>query len=311
MTDAPALDRLACLAGRSWRVQELPGGLTNTNLHVATDDGRDLVVRWSHGDATLLGIDRDAEAFNTAAAAEAGVGADVVEYRPDLSMLVISFLPGRSLENADFADAGVLTRAAAATGELHAGPRFQGDFDMFSRQAAYLSTVRERGYGLPPGYLDHADAWDAVRRALAVRAGPTVPCNNDLLAANFIDDARSDGQSRCRLIDYEYSGNNDVCFELGNTATECDFTPEQVEAYAEAYFGTLTRADLARVRLQMLVSEYGWSLWGFIQAAASPLDYDFRGWGTERYEKAAATFRGSDFVRLLEEVAGGGFEARR
>ena len=301
MSDSPPLDRLACLAGRSWRVQELPGGLTNTNLHVQTDDGRDLVVRWSHGDAELLGIDRDAEAFNTTAAAAAGVGADVVEYRPDLSMLVIRFLPGRSLENADFADADVLVRAASATRALHTGPRFQGDFDMFARQAAYLSTVRDLGYGLPPGYLDHADAWDAVRRALAVRAGLTVPCNNDLLAANFIDDG-----SRCRLIDYEYSGNNDVCFELGNTCTECDFTREQVEAYAEAYFGALTRADLARVRLQMLVSEYGWSLWGFIQAAASPIDYDFVGWGTERFEKAVATFRGPELDRLLVEVANGG-----
>ena len=301
MTELPPLDRLAILAGRSWRVRELPGGLTKTNLHVETDDGRDLVVRWSHGDAALLGIDRDAEAFNTRAAAAAGVGADVIEYRPDLSMLVIAFLPGRSLENADFADAGVLGRAAAATRELHAGPRFQGDFDMFARQAAYLATVRAHGYELPPGYDDHADAWDAVRRALAVHAAPTVPCNNDLLAANFIDDG-----AVCRLIDYEYSGNNDACFELGNTSTECDFAPEQVEAYAEAYFGKLMRADLARVRLQMLASEYGWSLWGFIQAAASPIDYDFHGWGTERYEKSVATFRGADLARLLEEVTTGG-----
>jgi thiamine kinase-like enzyme len=296
----PPLDRLACLAGRSWRVQELPGGLTNTNLHVMTDDGVDLVVRWSQGDAALLGIDRDAEAFNTAAAAEAGVGAEVVEYRPDLSMLVITFLPGRSLENADFADPGVLVRAACATRELHAGPRFTGDFDMFARQAAYLATVRQRGYALPPGYDDHADAWSDVRRALATAPRPIVPCNNDLLAANFIDDGE-----RCRLIDYEYSGNNDACFELGNTATECDFTPEQVEAYTEAYLGSPTGADFARVRLQMLCSEYGWSLWGFIQAAASPIDYDFHGWGMVRYEKAVATFRGPDLTGLLEDVARG------
>jgi thiamine kinase-like enzyme len=297
---AVALDRLAILAGRSWRVRELPGGLTNTNLHVRTDDGLDLVVRWSQGDAGLLGIDRDGEAANTAAAFTAGVGAEVVEYRPDLSMLVIAFLPGRSLTDADFADPGVLARAAVATRRLHAGPRFTGDFDMFTRQAAYLATVRDRGYALPPGYQDHADAWSDVRRALAGAPRPSVPCNNDLLAANFIDDGEV-----CRLIDYEYSGNNDACFELGNTATECDFAPEQVEAYVEAYFDSPTRADLARVRLQMLCSEYGWSLWGFIQAAASPIDYDFHGWGLARYEKAVATFRGPHLARLLEEVAGG------
>ncbi|GAW48323.1 MULTISPECIES: choline kinase family protein [unclassified Nocardioides] len=299
MTDAP-LDRLACLAGRSWRVQELPGGLTNINLHVTTADGLDVVVRWSQGDAELLGIDRDAEAANTATAYDAGVGAEVVEYRPDLAMLVIGFLQGEALENADFADPGVLARAALATRELHAGPRFTGDFDMFTRQEAYLTTVKERGYALPQGYDDHADAWSDVRRALARSPRPTVPCNNDLLAANFIDDGE-----RCRLIDYEYSGNNDACFELGNTATECDFTPEQVEAYAEAYFGSPTRADLARVRLQMLCSEYGWSLWGFIQAAASPIDYDFHGWGMERYDKAVATFRGPALTGLLEDVARG------
>ncbi len=302
----PSLDRLACLAGRSWRVADLPGGLTNHNFHVTRDDGLDLVVRWSQGDAALLGIDRDAEAANTAAAYDAGVGAEVIEYRPDLAMLVIGFLPGRGLENRDFADPGVLARAAEATYRLHSGALFTGVFDMFARQASYLATVREHGYALPADYDDHADAWAAVRRALAAAPRPTVPCNNDLLAANFIDDTDEQGNGHCWLIDYEYSGNNDACFELGNTSTECDFTPEQTAAYTEAYFGSPTTADLARVRLQALCSEYGWSLWGFIQAAASPIDYDFRGWGTERYEKAVATFRGPDLPGLLEAVAADG-----
>ena len=84
------------LAGRSWDVSDLPGGLTNVNVRVTTDDGRepalDLVVRCSHGDPALLGIDRGAEHLNTAVAATAGVGAPVVEFRPDLGMLVIGFL---------------------------------------------------------------------------------------------------------------------------------------------------------------------------------------------------------------------------
>lgn len=307
----PPLDRLACLAGRSWRVSDLPGGLTNRNFHVRTEDEhpagpRDVVVRWALGDATLLGIDRDAEAANTATAAESGAGPAVLEYRPDLSLLVIEFLEGRALEDRDFGDPEVLRRAAEANRRLHAGPRFANGFDMFARQATYLRTVRERGYWLPPGYAEHEDAWAGVRRALTSTHRATVPCNNDLLAANFIHDAGSDGRGRVWLIDYEYAGNNDPCFELGNTATECGFSPDQVEAYVAAYFGSPSRADLARVRLQMLCSEYGWSLWGFIQAAASPIDYDFREWGRERYEKAAATFRGPDLPRLLDEVVNGG-----
>src|SRR5208337_3735410 len=50
----------------------------------------------------------------------------------------------------------------------------------------------------------------AASHALAARPAGTVPCHNDLLAANFIDDG-----DRIWLVDYELSGNNDACFELG------------------------------------------------------------------------------------------------
>jgi thiamine kinase-like enzyme len=124
-----------------------------------------------------------------------------------------------------------------------------------------------------------------------------VPCNNDLLAGNFVDDG-----DKLWLIDYEYSGNNDACFELGNTATECELDADQVEALATAYFGRALRNRIARVRLQSLVSEYGWALWGCIQASASSLDFDFDAWGRERFEKAARTFTSPAFARLLEQV---------
>jgi thiamine kinase-like enzyme len=282
-------------------VADLPGGLTNVNLRVRDDAGLDVVVRWARGDAALLGIDRDAEHANAVAAYRAGVGAEVLEYRPDLSMTVIGFLTGKALEDADFADPDVLRRAADAVRRLHGGPRFVGDFDMFTRQAGYLEVVRENGMSLPAGYADHAAAWDDVRRALAAAPRPTVPCNNDLLAANYLDDGE-----RVWLIDYEYSGNNDACFELGNTTTECNFSEEQVDAWCEAYFGDPTPADRARVRVQALCSQYGWSLWGFIQEATSPIDFDFHAWGMERYEKAAATFRGGTLPWLLERVVSGG-----
>ncbi len=120
----------------SWS-RSCSGGLTNRNYRVVTPDG-DYVVRWSGSDAALLGIDRDAEHANTRAAFDAGVGAPVYDYRPDLGVLVIGYLTGTSLENDSFTDPGVLPRAAVASRRLHAGPRFTGEFDMFALQAAYL-----------------------------------------------------------------------------------------------------------------------------------------------------------------------------
>jgi thiamine kinase-like enzyme len=294
------LDRIPVLQGRPRTVAELPGGLTNQNLRVTTAGayGGDYVVRRFRGDAELLGIDRDAEHANTVAASQAGVGAPVVDYRPDLGVLVIGYIDGTTYDNDSFARPGVVGRVADACRRLHEGPRFTGDFDMFERQARYLRTVHDRGYPLYDGYERLGDRFRDVHMALAVRAEATVPCNNDLLAGNFVDDG-----DRLWLIDYEYAGNNDACFELGNISTECDLDDDQVEELCTAYHRTHRPSRLARVRLQALVSAYGWSLWGAIQSSASSLDFDFDGWGRERFEKAARGLTGDRFASLLEDVA--------
>ena len=292
------LDGIPVLQGLSRSVTQLSGGLTNQNLRVTTERG-DYVVRCFRGDTDLLDIDRDAEHDNTRAAAQAGVGPRVVDYLRDLGVLVIEHVDGTTLDNGSFADPATLERAGRAVRRLHEGPRFTGDFDMFERQARYRATVRDRGFPLFDGYDAHETSFRRVRSALSVAAPPTVPCNNDLLAGNFIDDGR-----QVWLIDYEYSGNNDACFELGNTCTECDLDDDRTEALVAAYFGTVERATLARVRLQALVSAYGWALWGAIQASASELEFDYDGWGRERFEKAARGFTQPSFARFLDEATG-------
>jgi thiamine kinase-like enzyme len=214
-------------------------------------------------------------------------------------MLVIEYLHADALTDESFADAAVLTRAAAAIRRLHAGPRFTGDFDMFARQAAYLATVQDRGYELPAGYLDHADAWAEVRRALAIRALPTVPCNNDLLAANFIDDGE-----RIWLIDYEYSGMNEASFELGNIASESGLDVERTAALVTAYWGTPSPVKVARARAWSLLARYGWTLWASIQDGVSSIDFDFWSWGMEKYDSAHAELHGPAYDEIVSGLAG-------
>jgi thiamine kinase-like enzyme len=168
---------------------------------------------------------------------------------------------------------------------------------MFEIQARYYTTATAAGMRMPAGYADLMPAFEAARQALAVRAEGTVPCNNDLLAANFIDDG-----DRIWLIDYEYSGNNDACFELGNVAGECGLSGEALAALVTAYYGRPRRSRIARAMLYSLVARYGWTLWGAIQHAASELDFDFWSWAMVRFEAAAAGFTSSDFDRLLADV---------
>jgi thiamine kinase-like enzyme len=287
--------RTAVLAGTPRSVAELPGGLTNHNYKVSTPDGTFVARVWSRGD--LLAINRDYEYHNSVAAARAGVGAPVLAYHPDDSLMVLGYIDGRTFGNADVCAPANVARVAQACRRLHNGPRFRGSFDVFANQRRYRAVAREHGFAIPAGYDGLLSRIEDARAALAVRESATVPCNNDLLAANFIDDG-----TKIWIIDYEYSGNNDPCFELGNIWGECGLSLEGLAELITVYYGTALRNKIARARLLGLAGKYGWTLWGAIQHATSPLDFDFWGWGMERYEAAAQGLTSRDFRKLLDDV---------
>ncbi len=291
------LDRLACVGGRPRMTTQLAGGLTNTNLRVTTSD-RDVVVRISSKDSDLLAVDREAEHANSQAAAAAGVAPAVVEYVPDAHLLVVEYVDGHTLTDADLDDEVMLGRVAQACRTLHAGPRFVNDFDMFEIQRSYLQTVLHHGYRLPPRYLEFMPAVDRLKAALSSYPQEALPCNNDLLAANIIDDG-----NRIWIIDYEYAGNNDPFFEIGNVWSEASLPTSRLDVLVAAYVGHESPGLTARARLQGLMSKYGWMLWASIQDATSRLDFDFWEWGMEKYDRAVAEFDGPDLEQLLESAA--------
>jgi thiamine kinase-like enzyme len=289
-------DRTDSLAGQPRTVLELPGGLTNRNYKVTTPDGV-FVARFSAGGSELLAIDRDCEYRNSVTAAAAGAGAPVIEYRPQDRLLVIGYLDGRTLSAADVASERNIPRIAAACRRLHEGGRFGNDFDMFDIQRRYRAVARSRGFRIPDGYDDLAPRLAAAEKALAVRAENTVPCNNDLLPANFIDDGE-----RVWLIDYELSGNNDPCFELGNLWSEAALGLERLDHLVACYFGAPSPVQSARARLYATLAKYCWTLWASIQAAVSDVDFDFWEWGSEKYARACAEFRQPALEHLISTV---------
>ena len=282
-------------------VTELSGGLTNRNYRVDSAAGS-FVVRISDPDTGLLAIDRDNEHVNSVAAAEAGVGARVVAHRPEHVMLVLEFIDGCETMSRETMQRGDrLDAAAAAIRMLHAGPAFRDPFDMFAIQARYRALCAERGFDLPDRYDEFEPQVRRLEAAMRVHPEPPVPCNNDLLAENFLWDG-----SRFRLIDYEYSGMNEASFELGNVWSESDLSLDQLEQLVAAYWGEATPARVARARMWGLMSKYGWTLWGVIQHNLSDIEFDFWEWLMDKHVRAAAEFDGPDFDRLVADIAADG-----
>jgi thiamine kinase-like enzyme len=277
-------------------VEPLAGGLTNVNYKVVSPQGT-FVIRVSGKDTGLLAIDRENEAHNTRLAADTGVGAPFVAWLPEHDALVLEFLVGEVMSPEKLRLGDRLPAVAQACRRLHAGALFLHDFDMFEIQRRYLDVVRERGFRLPDRYLEFEPQVRALEAAMRAQPEQLVPCNNDLLAENFID---CDGVMR--MIDYEYSGNNEPSFELGNVWSESNLTLEQLERLVAEYYGAPLVNKVARCRVWGLMSKYGWTLWGSIQDGISDLDFDFWGWAMEKYDRAVAEFDGPDFERLLADV---------
>ena len=291
-----AVARISLWRGRDVKVTSLSGGLTNENYLVEAGVER-YVMRIPGASTELLSIDRVNEVHNTRAAASTGIGPAVLEHLPQADVMVLEFISGPTMSAKRLQTASMVRRMAESFKRLHAAPRFLKDFDMFRLIEDYLRIVDEHKVPIPTDYRAWLPRLGEIERAVRVGSLPSVPCHNDLLCENFIDDGQW-----LRVVDYELSGNNDACFDLGNTAQEASLDDDLRAVLCEAYFGRLDSRQLARMNLFALMSDVGWTLWGAIQARISTLDFDFTDYYTTRWNRAVAVLESDRLEGWLTEA---------
>jgi thiamine kinase-like enzyme len=292
-----AVARVSLWKDQQVRVSQLSGGLTNENYLVEAG-GQRYVMRIPGQSTELLAIDRANEVHNTKAAATTGIGPSVLEHIPGLEVLVLEFIPGPTMSARTLQSKAMAGRMASSFRRLHASPRFLKDFNMFRLIEYYLGIVDTHKVTIPAGYRDRLPAIAAIEHAINAHALPAAPCHNDLLCENFIDDGAA-----LRIVDYELSGNNDPCFDLGNTAQEAELDLDLRAALCAAYFGRDDARQLARMNLFALMSDVGWTLWGAIQAKISAVDFDFRGYYNARWERALEVLESDRLGRWTKEAS--------
>jgi thiamine kinase-like enzyme len=272
-------------------------GLTNIN-HLVEQNGQRVVVRVP-GDGTGEYIDRRAEAVAARIAADAGVNAEVLFFDPADGLMVTRFVDGAvTMDAARFAsDLDAVARAAIAFRRLHTcGQRFAVDFGLFTMIDDYKRLLAVKGATLPDGYDDVQRSADVARHALAAHRVALVPCHCDPLCENFLDTG-----ARIYIIDYEYSGNNDPMWDLGDLSVEGAFTAEQDDALLAAYFdGAVPATARARMVIHKAMCDLLWTLWGVIQHVnGNPAD-DFWAYAAGRFERCRALMATDVFASQLE-----------
>ena len=254
--------------GRDPRVEPLSGGITNHNFRVDVD-GEAFVLRIGGKDTELLGIDRYAEYDASRNAAALGLGPEVVSFED--GCLVTRFVPGT-------VGAPDPARVGQALRRLHDGPPLPTRFDSFRVVEIYCATASEHGVPIPDAYGRAREIAARIERERAT-VEPR-PCHNDLLSANFIDDG-----DRLWIVDWEYAGMGDPFFDLGNFAVNHDLD----DAGERALLGAYGSDDQRALVLMRFMSDFREAMWGVVQQGISELDFDFRGYADEHFERLART----------------------
>jgi len=289
-----AVDRL--WPDRPARITELGGGITNRNFKVEVEGGV-FVLLMGGARTELLGIDRAVEYAAGTRAYEVGVGPEVVEFVRSEGWLVARFVDGSAISPAETRKPEMLGRIAAALRRFHDSPAIPGRFDSHAVVEDYRAKAVAHGVSIPAEFDDAHDISERIRAARGPQA--PVPCHNDLLNANFIDDGD------IRIVDWEYAGMGDRFFDLANFSVNHEFGLEDDQLLLKAYFGETRERDLAALRLMRFMSDFREAMWGVLQSGISELEFGFLDYAAKHFARLEATASASTFegyFRILAPV---------
>lgn len=273
------------------------GGLTNRNYRLDCESGS-YVLRLA-GNGTAEYIDRAAEEVNAGLASRAGVGAEILFFDAQDGTMVTRYLGPRTMTVEAFQQRDALTRAAQALRRLHdCGQTFQGRFELFEQIDRYLAVLQHKNAALPKGYAEVQQTAAAVRLALAGHTLPLAPCHCDPTVPNFIDCGQ-----QMLILDFEYAGNNDPMWDLGDLSVEGKFTEQQDLQLLSGYFGAPPSPfDHARMVMYKAMCDLLWTLWGVVQHVDGNPAEDFWAYAQNRLQRCRQLMASADFCAHLARL---------
>ncbi|WP_018698465.1 choline/ethanolamine kinase family protein [Amorphus coralli] len=269
--------------------QPVTGGITNTNFLVE-DGGRRCFVRVGE-DIPVHGVMRFNELAASRAAAELGISPPVLHAEP--GVLVLDFVEGRTLAEADIRDPAMLRRIVPLLKRCHrdmartvAAPALVfWVFHICRHYARVLSDGGSHHLERLHELMERCDVLEAAVGEIEMGFG-----HNDLLPANFIDDGE-----RLWLIDWDYAGFNSPFFDLGGLSSNSQFDADRDDELLGLYFDrapdTDLRRQLAAMKTASLLRE---TLWSMVSELNSSVDFDFAAYTDDnlaRLERAWDAFR--------------------
>jgi len=264
--------------GKSIKVNPINSGITNINFEVIVDS-ESFFLSIPSLNLDLLNIDYRNKYYNNKICGEYNISPKVIYFIESENLLVTEFIKSKHSSLGTFQSYNKIKLLVENIKILHEGKPFFKNFNMFSRINFYQNILK-KDY-LSKELLKYVDKIKILEQKLSLPNEMLRPCHNDLLPENIIDK-----DNQIFIIDFDYSGNNDPCFELGNLSVEMDYNDEQINQLVKYYYGEIHEKNISRVKLQAIVSDIGWSFWSYVQAENSNINFDYSTHAIFRLERA-------------------------
>ena len=293
-----SIDRLINLIpewnGKSIKINPINNGITNINYEVIVG-GKSFFLSVPSPNLDLLSIDYNNKYYNNRICGNINISPKVTHFIKSENLLVTEFIKSKHSTLEMFQSTSAIKKLVKKIKFLHNVRPFLKNFNMFNRINFYQKILKK--YYFPKGLSKYVNNIKTLKDKLYISEHNLVPCHNDLLSENILTK-----DNKIFLIDFDYSGNNDPCFELGNLSVEMKYDNNQINTLVKSYYGKVNENVFARVNLQGVVSDIGWSLWSYIQAENSNLNFDYKAHAIYRLERAINKIESKEYELWIRNI---------
>ena len=259
------------------------GGLTNKSYKVHVED-KDYIIRLPGAGTTEL-VNRVDEKINTRLINDLEIGGNMIYFNPDTGVKVSAFIEGaKELDCQTARLPENMIQVADTLKKLHTSDIVMNNtFNVFEKIINYESLLDEVEGELFPGYAQTRASIMDLENTLKDYNIPLVPCHNDTVPGNFIQNY----QGKIFLIDWEYSGMNDLIWDLASYSLRCDFSKAEEAELLEWYFkGDYEQHYQSRMTIYKICQDLLWAIWALYKGTQGD---DFSDYALERYKRAESS----------------------
>lgn len=156
---------------------------------------------------------------------------------------------------------------------------FINTFDVFREILRYENKIQSKIEEKLENYGEIRKKVFLLQEELDKMGRKLTACHNDTVAENFVL-----GKEKIYLIDWEYSGMNELEWDLAAFSLENQFDQEQTKEFLEIYFeGKITEENRKKILIYQICQDFLWTLWTVLKEEHGE---NFGDYGKIRYQRA-------------------------